>query len=126
VPVGNLGALSLQSSLARLDGAFTQRFNGNVFVTNPSFPNNLRPINPEFKDGRVDGISFGLNVGISWSGSFGWISPRLARLIYTIGVDQSQYKFDSGRSKSLWAADLQEKNTRARFEWRYPFGGASG
>jgi hypothetical protein len=126
VPVGGIGAIALQSSLARLDGAFAQRFSGEVFVTNPNFPNNLRPINPSFKDGQVDGISFGLNVGISWSGGCGWISQGLQRLIYTIGVDESQYTFDSGKSKSLWAADLTEKNTRARFELRYRFGGASG
>jgi hypothetical protein len=126
VPVGSIGAIALQSSLARLDGAFAQRFSGEVFVTNPNFPNNLRPINPSFKDGQVDGISFGLNVGISWSGGCGWISQGLQRLFYTIGVDQSQYTFDSGKSKSLWAADLTEKNTRARFELKYRFGGASG
>lgn len=124
VPVGNVGAVALQSSLARLDGVFRQRFSGNVFVTNPNFPNDLRPINPSFKDGEVDGVSFGLNLGISWSGNFAWIGAPLQRLVYTIGVNQSQYKFDSGKSKSLWAADLQEKNTRARFELRYRLGGA--
>jgi hypothetical protein len=126
VPAGSAGTISLQSSLARLDGVFRQRFAGNVFVTNPNFANNLRPIDPSFKDGEVDGISFGLNLGISWSGNFAWMSERLERLVYTIGIDQSQYKFDSGKSKSLWAADLQEKNTRARFELRYRFGAASG
>ncbi|MFI4868494.1 MAG: hypothetical protein ACHQDD_03960 [Steroidobacterales bacterium] len=126
VPVGSVGAVALQSSLARLDGVFRQHFTGNVFVTNPAFPNNLRPIDGSFKDGQVDGISFGLNLGISWSGNFAWISAPLQRLVYTIGVDESQYRFDSGKSKSLWAADLQEKNTRARFELRYRFGGAGG
>ena len=126
LPVASVGAIALQSSLARLDGVFRQHFMGNVFVTNPAFPNNLRPIDGSFKDGQVDGISFGLNVGISWSGNCAWISQQLQRLVYTIGIDQSQYKFDSGKSKSLWAADLEEKNTRARFELRYRFGGGSG
>jgi hypothetical protein len=123
VPVRSAGALALQSSLARLDGTFSQHFTGNVFVTNPAFPNNLRPIDGSFKDGQVDGISFGLNVGISWSGNLAWMSAPLERLVYTIGIDQSQYKFDSGKSKSLWAADLQERNTRARLELRYRLGG---
>jgi hypothetical protein len=126
VPVGSAGAIPLQSSPARLDGVFRQHFNGSVFVTNPTFPNNLRPIDPAFKDVQVDGISFGLNIGISWSGNFAWMGERLERLVYTIGIDESQYKFDSGRSKSLWAAELQEKNVRARFELRYRFGTASG
>jgi hypothetical protein len=120
-PVGP-GAFSFQSSLARLDGAFTQRFLGNVFVTNANSPNSLRPINPAFKDGEVAGQSFGLNIGVSWSGDFAWASERLRKLSYTIGIDQSQYKFDSGKSNSLWAADLEEKNTRVRLDLRYRFG----
>jgi hypothetical protein len=98
---------------------------GNVFVTNPNSPNFLRQIDLTFKDGQVDGNSFGLNVGISWIGNFAWMSEKLQRLNYTIGLDQSQCKFNSGKSNSLWAADLDEKNTRVRLDLRYRFGGAA-
>jgi hypothetical protein len=121
VPV-SAGAFSFQSSLAYLDGAFEQRFFGNVSVTNPNSPNSLRSINPTFKDGQIEGQSFGLNVGISWTGDFAWLGEGLRKLSYTIGIDHSQYKFDSGKSNSLWAADLQERNTRARLDLSYRFG----
>jgi hypothetical protein len=116
IPVGP-GAFALQSSLARLSGTFSQRFQGIVQVTNAGAPAGLRQINPTFKDGEVNGQSYGVNLGVSWSGNLG-------PLRYTIGVDQSQYKFDSGKSSSIWAADLEEKNTRVRLDLRYRLGDA--
>jgi hypothetical protein len=120
VPVAG-GQIGLQSSLARLDGQFSQRFSGSVFVTNANAPGQRRAIDPTFKDGQVDGVSFGLNVGLSWSADFGFFGEGWRALSYVVGADQSQYRFDAGRSKSLWAADISEKNTRLRLELRYRY-----
>jgi hypothetical protein len=117
LPVGNWGAFALQSSIARLDGEFSEKFAGTagIFVS----PISTLPINPSFRDGTVDGESTGFNIGLSFTGSFGWLSPALEGLSYTIGVDRSLYKFDSGKSRAFWAADFEETNTRARVDLRY-------
>lgn len=121
VPVGEHGALALQSSLARLDGEFQQRFAGVIQVTNLTAPGQRRTISPTIKDGVVAGRSTGVNLGIAWSGRFarstgaddgsGWS--------YVIGVDHSQYTFDAGRSTASWASDFTERVTRARLDVRY-------
>jgi len=124
IPVGAAGALSLQSSLARLDGSFSQRFSGDVLLAAPTAANQFAgvPIDKGFRDGVVDGDSLGVNVGVSWTGTLGWIDPALSRLTYTVGIDRSQYEFDSSGSKAFWAADFQEKHTRVRLDLRYRLG----
>ena len=121
IPVGSSGALSLQSSIARLDGDFTQRFSGDVLLAAPTPTNQFNGVAADkaFRDGVVNGESVGINVGISWTGQFNWISESLSRLTYTIGIDHSQYEFDSSGAKAFWAADFQEKHTRLRLDLRY-------
>ena len=122
VPVGRWGALALQTSLARLDGAFEQRFRGVIQVTNLNAPGQRRTISPAIKDGEVDGRSTGLNVGIAWSGNFGrGADASGGGWSYAIGVDHSRYKFDAGRSQESWASDFEEQVTRARLDLRYRF-----
>jgi hypothetical protein len=111
IPVGTAGAFSIQSSVAQLDGEFTQRFAGTVAVTTPT---GQRTIDPTFKDGTVEGDSVGVNIGVAWTGNVGNFS-------YTIGIDHSQYEFDASKSQALWAADFEEKNLRARLDLRYRF-----
>jgi hypothetical protein len=120
VPVGNRGAIALQSSLARLDGSFAEEFSGTVAVTSAAAPGQRRLINPTFKDGSVDGRSVGINVGLSWTGYLG-AGAGVTGWSYTVGIDHSQYKFDAGRSPALWASDFEETVTRARLEVRYRF-----
>ena len=122
VPMGPWGALALQTSLARLDGAFEQRFLGTVQVTNVNVPGQRRTISPAIKDGEVDGRSTGLNIGIAWSGTFGHgASDAASGWSYVIGLDHSRYKFDAGRSQESWASDFEEQVTRARIDLRYRF-----
>jgi hypothetical protein len=115
LPVRTWGALSVQSSLARLDASFQQSFQGTVYVVTPLGPFFL---DPSFINSSVSGTSTGLNVGISWTGTLGWLSDRLRPLSYTIGYDQSQYKFSTRKASD---GDFEEKNRRARLELRYRF-----
>lgn len=119
VPVRTWGAISLQSSVARLDGTFSQVFTGAAVI----FTGTLTPffLDPSFRNGVVDGRSTGINVGISWTGNFGALGAGFDRLSYTIGVDHSEYTFDGGQSNAFWAADFTEKTTRGRFDLRYRF-----
>jgi hypothetical protein len=112
LPVRDWGAFALQSSIARLDGSFTERFAGTagIFVS----PTSQVAINPSFRDGTVEGKSTGFNIGLSFTGGLG-----LRGLSYTIGIDRSLYKFDSGKSPAFWAADYEEVNTRGRIDLRY-------
>jgi hypothetical protein len=115
LPVRTWGALSVQSSVARLDASFQQSFQGTVYVVTPIGPLFL---DPSFINSTVHGTSTGLNVGISWTGNLGWLSDRLQSLSYTIGFDQSQYKFSAS---AVADGDFEEKNRRARLELRYRF-----
>lgn len=117
LPVSKLrGAFGVQSSLAFLNGTFTERFDGSVYLADPTyFPTFLRPLDPSFINGRIKGKSRGLNVGVSWTGMF---SPRVSRLTYTLGVDRSEYQFDTSQSTT---GNFEERNTRARLELRYRF-----
>ena len=119
IPVRTWGALSLQSSIARLDGSFSQVFSGAAVI----FTGTLTPffLDPSFRNGVVEGRSTGINVGISWTGNFGALGSGFDRLSYTIGVDHSEYSFDSGESNAFWAADFTEKTTRGRLDLRYLF-----
>ena len=118
VPVGDAGALSLQSTVARLDGDFSQRFSGRVLLAAPTASNSFNgaDVNTAFRDGVVRGDSVGVNVGISWTGQFFASLPALS---YTIGLDHSRYEFDSSGSQAFWAADFNEKTTRLRLDLRY-------
>lgn len=114
IPVSTWGALSIQSSLANLDASFKQRFDGAVYINRTPRVN----LNPAFITGKVDGDSLGLNLGISWTGNFGWASESLQKLSYTLGIDRSQYEFDAD---GVADGDFEEKNTRTRLEVRYRF-----
>jgi hypothetical protein len=116
VPVSDRGAFSIQSSVARLNADFKQRFEGSVFVLTPSGPVFL---NPAFITSSVRGRSTGLNLGVSWTGNFGGAADSWRRnLSYTVGLDESQYQFDAD---AVADGDFEEQNTRARFELRYRF-----
>ncbi|MEO7773102.1 MAG: hypothetical protein ABIT36_01770 [Steroidobacteraceae bacterium] len=123
VPVRNWGAVSIQSSIAQLDGEFSEGFTGSAAFVNPAAPFGLTFIDPTFKDGEVTGKSTGFNIGLSFTGGFGWLSHGLDRLSYTIGIDRSLYKFDSGSDAAFWAADFEEANNRARIDFRLRLGG---
>jgi hypothetical protein len=74
-------------------------------------------LDPSFIDSRVSGNSTGLNVGLSWTGNVGAAGNPVRGLTYTIGLDQSQYRFHG----SATDGDFEEKNTRFHFELRYRF-----
>lgn len=127
LPVGHYGALSLQSSIAQLNATFTEHFSGNVALC--AIPQAagcvVLGIDPSFADKKpsVHGESVGFNLGLSWTGNFAWLTERLQKLSYTVGIDRSQYAFDSGnQSDASLAANFTEINTRARLDLRYRFG----
>ncbi|MFI4868493.1 MAG: hypothetical protein ACHQDD_03955 [Steroidobacterales bacterium] len=116
LPVSSFGTLSVQASIARLDASFRQHFEGLLFTVDPLTGPPL--LDPSLEDSTVRGSSTGLNVGISWTGSFGVARNPVPRLTYTIGLDQSQYRFQA----PVTDGDFEEKNTRVRIELRYRFG----
>jgi hypothetical protein len=110
------GNFAIQSSLAFLDGSFQESFDGDVFLVGS---NSLILVDPSIRGigvSKVTGKSRGLNLGVSWTGSFG-SSKSLERLSYTIGLDRSEYDFDSPDA----TGDFQETGTRLRLELRYRF-----
>jgi hypothetical protein len=123
LPLRSWGTLSVQASIARLDARFQQHFEGLVFIyttvtTNAgTFVGPPILLDPSLEDSTVRGSSTGLNVGISWTGNVGVSSNPVRGLTYTIGLDQSQYKFHGAAPD----ADFEEKNTRFRLELRYRF-----
>jgi hypothetical protein len=124
ISVRSWGAISMQSSLARLNSSFKEGYAGNVDLC--SDPNGtgcrLVPQDASFANNKapVHGTSNGFNLGISWTAGLAWLSDRLQNLSYTIGLDRSQYEFDSGnQSNAALAANFQETNTRVRFDLRY-------
>lgn len=121
IPVASWGgAFSIQSSVAFLDGRFKERFEGLVTIyhqlTPPFFF--VEPIDPSFVNGTIKGKSRGLNLGVSWTGGFNWIARSLSNLSYTLGLDRSQYEFDTKQSTT---GNFEEKNTRLRLDLRYRF-----
>jgi hypothetical protein len=110
------GAFSIQSSIARLSASFTQYFAGSVAIYTAA---GLLFLDPAFMNSHVTGTSTGLNLGLSWTGNLAWMSARLRNLSYTLGVDESQYKFDA---PSVVDGNFEEKNTRMRLDLRYRFG----
>jgi hypothetical protein len=126
VPVASWGgAFSLQASVASLDGTVTARFNGQTFISVPNINQPLLELNPSLVglNGRDTGDSLGTNMGISWTGNFGWLSERLRNLSYTVGIDRSEYKFKSDGQPN----DFQEIIVRGRVDLRYAFSfGGSG
>ncbi len=70
-------AFGFQGSVARLDGKVEAEFDFPLLASVPTAPL-LVPVDP-----RVSGLT--------WTGSFNWISPRLQKLSYTLGVDRSEY-----------------------------------
>lgn len=116
-PVGPAGgSLALQSSIARLNGDFGFRFDGNVFLVGQGFQ--LVPIDPSFFRGNTPGTSLGLNIGVAWTQGLGGLSSHLEKLSYTLGIDRSQYDFDADEPDT---ANFKERNTRVRLDLRYRF-----
>jgi hypothetical protein len=115
VPVSDRGAFSIQSSVARLNADFKQRFEGNVYRVTSSGPLSL---NPAFINSSVSGSSSGLNLGVSWTGNFGGADTWRRHLSYTLGIDESQYQF---KADAVLDGNFEEKNTRVRFDLRYRF-----
>ena len=110
LPVSSWGTLSVQASIAQLDASFKQHFEGLLFIfttiataSGPVIGPPI-PLNPSLEDSTVRGSSTGLNVGVSWTG-FGPAASRLQGLSYTIGLDQSQYKFQG----SATDGDFEER-----------------
>ena len=124
LPIGSWGALSAQASIARLNASFKQHFDGLLFIYTSiqtaagSVIGLPIPLSPSLENSSVHGDSTGLNVGISWTGNIGVASNPVHGLTYTLGVDQSQYRFNG----SATDGNFEEKNTRFRFELRYRFG----
>jgi hypothetical protein len=120
VPVNTWGAFSIQSSVASLDGKNTVHFEGmGAYVSDLNFPPTyLRQIDPSFINGTLRGKTVGMNLGASWTGNFNWLSDRLQNMSYTVGLDRSEYKFDSQGNN----ANFEETVTRARLDLRYRFG----
>jgi hypothetical protein len=124
LPVGAWGNLAVQASIAELDASFKQHFDGLLFIyttTSTKTGTVIGPpifLNPSLEYSTVHGNSTGLNVGLSWTGNVGVASNPLRGLTYTIGLDQSQYRFHG----SATDGDFEEKNTRFRAELRYRFG----
>jgi hypothetical protein len=117
LPVSDKGVFSFQSSVARLNAEFKQRFEGSVFIFNSL--TSLVLLNPAFITSSVRGKSSGLNLGVSWTGNFGGAAGSWRRnLGYTVGIDESQYQFDAD---AVADGDFNEKNTRVRFDLRYSF-----
>jgi hypothetical protein len=115
LPVRSWGVLSVQASIARLDASFQQHLDGALFIfTSTGFIF----LNPSLESSTVRGSSTGLNTGVSWTGNVGMASNPVRGLTYTIGLDQSQYRFQA----PVTDGDFEEKNTRFRFELRYRFG----
>jgi hypothetical protein len=115
------GAFGFQGSVARLDGRVEAEFDFPLVVSIPA-PPYLQPVDP-----RVIGLtttapsrgkSTGVNLGLSWTGSFNWVTPKLRKLSYTIGVDRSEYSFEE-RSRTN---DFAETITRVRLDLRYAIG----
>ena len=123
LPVSSWGVLSVQASVAQLDASFGQHFDGSLFIfTTISTPGGtiVGPpliLNPALENSSVHGTSTGLNAGISWTGNLGFASNPVPGLTYTIGLDQSQYRFQA----PVTDGDFEEKNTRFRIELRYRF-----
>jgi hypothetical protein len=112
------GAFAVQSSVARLNGHYTETFDGAVVVviSRPPFG---QSIDPSFANKPpVYGKSSGLNLGASWTGNLEWVSERLRRLSYTIGIDRSEYKFTS--TQTIFS-NFEETSTRVRLDLRYLF-----
>ncbi|HEY4972155.1 MAG TPA: hypothetical protein VII41_01025 [Steroidobacteraceae bacterium] len=120
LPINSWGTVSVQASIAQLDASFRQHFEGLLFIyTAPAgMPAGVVLLDPSLENSAVHGSSTGLNVGISWSGNVGVASNPVRGLTYTIGLDQSQYRFQG----SATDGDFEEKNTRFRIELRYRFG----
>lgn len=114
LPVRSWGALSVQSSIARLNASFKQHFDGLLIIPTDS---GVISLDPSLENSSVHGDSTGLNAGISWTGNVGVASSPIPGLTYTVGIDQSQYRFRG----SATDGDFEEKNTRFRFDLRYRF-----
>jgi hypothetical protein len=115
VPVKSWGAFAIQTSVARLNAKFKQRFDGLVVIYLP--PLGAQAVDPSYITDETSGRSTGFNVGVSWTGNFG-SSGILERFSYTLGLDRSTYEFAAANSTT---GDFDETNTRARLDLRYRF-----
>ena len=116
------GSFGFQASVARLTGKIDSTFDGVVLIAVPAqpplaqIPPSAAGLDTTVESGR--GKSTGLNLGVSWTGNLGGLSPRLERFSYTIGIDRSEYTF---KSSIRGANDFSETVTRARLDLKYAF-----
>ena len=94
-PFADVGAISINGSLAYLDGEET--------VDNSNLVSEV--VN--------DGKAFGYAVGLGWSGRFG---PATSALGYGVGLDYSSYDFEEDGDD-----EFKEKTARFRGEVKYRF-----
>jgi hypothetical protein len=95
-PIASVGALSINGSVAYLDGEETVE---NTSTLQQVFVN--------------DGKALGYAVGLGWSGRFG---PATSALGYGIGLDYSTYDFEEDGDD-----EFKEKTARFRGEVKYRF-----
>lgn len=94
-PISNVGAISLNGSLAYLDGEET--------IDNSNLADDV--VN--------DGKALGYAVGLGWSGRFG---PSVSGLGYGIGLDYSAYDFEEDGED-----EFKEQTIRLRADLKYRF-----
>jgi hypothetical protein len=95
IPVEGVGAIALSASGAYLAGETTidAEVAGDVIADNVD----------------IDGNAFGFNFGAAWIGSFAPLSPNLANLGYTIGIDYSEYDFEDDGTDQFSEETLRTK-----------------
>lgn len=102
LPIADVGALALSASGAYLSGDTTAdaEIAGQVIAD----------------DVDIDGTAIGFNFGVAWIGSLAPLSPSLAKLGYTVGLDYSEYDFEDDDSD-----EFSEETLRFKVDMKYNF-----
>jgi len=101
LPIADAGAFALSGSIAYLIGDTSIE----------------AEVNGDADNVDVDGTAFGFNVGAAWIGGLGGLSPSLANLGYTIGVDYSEYDFENDDGGD----EFSEETLRVKVDLKYNF-----
>lgn len=101
LPIADVGALALSASVAYLNGE--TKFETQI-VDNAA-------------EQDVDGNAIGFNFGAAWIGSLAPLSPSLAKLGYTVGLDYSEYDFEDDDDLN----DFSEETLRFKVDVKYNF-----
>lgn len=104
IPVADAGAVALSGSVAYLDGEVDTDVEVDIGDVQDS------------ASAEVDGTAIGFNVGAAWIGSLAPLSPDLAKLGYTVGLDYSGYEFKDGGDKVF-----NEETLRFKVDVKYNF-----